>query len=84
MSSGQVAERSDADFLADVVKAAWTRDMIARGALNPDDIPPSGEAPVLAVDADCPRCGWPERTYDTGTRRFGCIKCEYTSDERNA
>lgn len=38
----------------------------------------------LAIDADCPHCGWPERFYETTSRRFGCIKCGYTSDERNA
>lgn len=43
-----------------------------------------GDGLLLAIDADCPHCGWPERTYDTRTRRFGCIKCTYTSDERNA
>lgn len=39
---------------------------------------------VVPVDADCPHCGWPERTFDTRTRRFGCIRCTYESDERNA
>jgi len=39
---------------------------------------------VLPIDADCPHCGWPERTYDTRSRKFGCIKCTYTSDERAA
>jgi hypothetical protein len=45
-------------------------------------IDPSGL--VISVDADCPHCGWPERTFDTRTRRFGCIRCTYESDERNA
>lgn len=45
-------------------------------------IDPSGF--LLPIDADCPHCGWPERTYDTRTRRFGCIRCTYESDERNA
>jgi endogenous inhibitor of DNA gyrase (YacG/DUF329 family) len=39
---------------------------------------------VLAIDADCPSCGWPERTFDLEYRHFGCIRCEYVSDERNA
>lgn len=43
-----------------------------------------GEGPRIAVDADCPACGWPERVFDTITRRFGCIRCAYTSDERDA
>lgn len=43
-----------------------------------------GDGLRIAVDADCPHCGWPERFYDTRTRKFGCIKCRYTSDERNA
>lgn len=43
-----------------------------------------GDGLRLAIDEDCPHCGWPERFYDTHTRRFGCIKCGYTSDERNA
>lgn len=43
-----------------------------------------GDGLRVAVEADCPRCGWPERFYDTTTRRFGCIKCSYASDERNA
>ncbi len=42
-----------------------------------------GDRVIIAVDADCPHCGWPERTYDTMTRHFGCIRCTYTSDERN-
>jgi len=37
----------------------------------------------IAVDAVCPHCGWPERSYSTLTRRFGCVVCEYTSDERD-
>jgi hypothetical protein len=43
-----------------------------------------GEPPRFAIDADCPCCGWPERYFATATRKFGCIKCTYTSDERNA
>lgn len=42
-----------------------------------------GDGVRIAVDADCPACGWPERVYDTLTRRFGCIRCPHTSDERN-
>ncbi|MDY7528477.1 MULTISPECIES: hypothetical protein [unclassified Cryobacterium] len=38
----------------------------------------------LAIDADCPSCGWPERNFDTTSRLFGCNKCTHTSDERNA
>lgn len=43
-----------------------------------------GDGLRVAVDADCPHCGWPERYFDTTTRRFGCLYCRYTSDERNA
>lgn len=39
---------------------------------------------TVAVDATCPRCGWPERVFSTLTRRFGCVVCDYTSDERDA
>ncbi len=44
----------------------------------------AGDGLLVPVDADCPHCGWPERTFDTGSRRFGCIRCTYASDERNA
>lgn len=43
-----------------------------------------GDGLRVAIDADCPHCGWPERFFETRSRRFGCIKCAYTSDERNA
>jgi hypothetical protein len=43
-----------------------------------------GDGLRIAIDADCPHCGWPERWFNTGSRRFGCIKCDYESDERNA
>ncbi|NHF62267.1 hypothetical protein [Microcella pacifica] len=43
-----------------------------------------GDGLRVAIDADCPHCGWPERFFETRSRRFGCIKCPYTSDERNA
>lgn len=39
---------------------------------------------VLAIDAECPSCYWPERTFDIVARVFGCPRCTYTSDERNA
>jgi len=46
---------------------------------------PRTGAPIrLAIDADCPHCGWPERFFDTGTKTFGCRKCDYTSEERDA
>lgn len=78
MSSPELAERSDADFLGEVVMTAWKNEISAYEAMQED------QPLVIAVDADCPRCGWPERTYDTASRRFGCTRCEYTSDERNA
>lgn len=45
--------------------------------------PSTGEVFKLAIDADCPNCGWPERNFDTTTKLFGCRKCDYTSNERN-
>lgn len=41
----------------------------------------TGQAIRICIDADCPKCGWPERWYDG--ERFGCNKCEYRSAERN-
>ncbi|RSD26381.1 hypothetical protein [Amycolatopsis eburnea] len=40
--------------------------------------------PLLAIDADCPGCGHPERTLDPVTGVFGCTQCTHTSSERNA
>ncbi len=45
--------------------------------------PGTGEPFKLAIDADCPGCGWPERNFDTTTNLFGCSKCKYTSANRN-
>jgi len=38
---------------------------------------------VLAIDGDCPACGWPERTFTVATGLFGCTRCPYTSPERD-
>lgn len=46
----------------------------------------------LCIDADCPECGHPERFREVlimdggkpGLGYFGCNKCDYTSNERNA
>lgn len=38
----------------------------------------------IAIDADCPKCGWPERNLDPATGVFACRHCPYTSRERNA
>lgn len=35
----------------------------------------------LAIDEDCPGCGWVERWFD-GTV-FGCNKCEHRGEWRN-
>lgn len=70
-------------FLADVVMATWKTEIAKAQATGAAAIA-SAEAVVIAVDADCPACRWPERTYSTETRTFGCIKCTYTSDEREA
>lgn len=43
-----------------------------------------GGDPTLVVRVACPCCGSDARTFDTETRRFGCLFCTYTSDERNA
>lgn len=39
---------------------------------------------LLAIDADCPGCGHPERTFNPAAGVFGCTQCVYTSTERNA
>ena len=44
----------------------------------------SATTDIRHVDAECPACYWPERIYIISTRMFGCIRCDYTSDERNA
>lgn len=77
----------------------WQRDLLRAHGIPTDEpvieapepltIKPHGDPTLggsglrIAVDADCPHCGWPERWLDTQTRKFGCIKCTYTSDERN-
>lgn len=43
----------------------------------------------IAVDADCPRCGYPERFYEPARQVFGCSSlnpqpCGYESTERDA
>lgn len=35
----------------------------------------------LAIDANCPGCGWLERWFNGDD--FGCNKCDYISKERN-
>lgn len=37
----------------------------------------------LAIDADCPGCGWAERNYDPATGLFGCSRCEFESYGRD-
>lgn len=39
----------------------------------------------VALDADCPNCGWPERITplsDPGSV-FGCRRCDYESSSRD-
>lgn len=36
----------------------------------------------LAIDEDCPSCGWGERWFDG--KVFGCNKCEHTGEYRDA
>jgi hypothetical protein len=50
---------------------------------------PPVERPVrIAVDADCPGCGYPERAFDPATGLFSCSslnpnQCGYTSADRD-
>ena len=79
------------------------RDSIARrtaakptaGALASDDergpdMPVGPPRPLrIAIDADCPCCGYPERFYEPGREVFGCSSlnrnpCGYESTDRNA
>lgn len=48
--------------------------------------PVTGKSAVICIDANCPRCGHPERNFDTATSTFGCCnpECDYTSTERNS
>lgn len=39
---------------------------------------------LLAIDADCPACGWAERSFEPMRGVFGCPKCAYESEEREA
>ncbi|WP_410580278.1 hypothetical protein [Amycolatopsis sp. lyj-108] len=38
---------------------------------------------VLAIDADCPACDGPERTFTAATGLYGCTRCTHTSFERD-
>jgi hypothetical protein len=43
----------------------------------------------IAIDADCPRCGYPERFFEPERRVFGCSSlnpnpCGYESTARDA
>ncbi|MCT2087335.1 hypothetical protein M3D75_14525 [Microbacterium enclense] len=38
----------------------------------------------LLVSTACPACGAEVRTFDLESRLFGCLVCEYESDERDA
>lgn len=42
------------------------------------------EGTYIAVDADCPHCGFPERRarFDEHGALFSCRKCPYVSRER--
>ncbi|PFG56939.1 hypothetical protein ATK36_0475 [Amycolatopsis sulphurea] len=42
----------------------------------------TGAEVVLCIDADCPGCGWPERTLTLPRGVFGCPKCTHTSTDR--
>lgn len=54
-------------------------------------VPKLGDQPPLrvAIDADCPSCGYPERFYEPARQVFGCSSlnpqpCGYESTEREA
>jgi ribosomal protein S27AE len=59
-------------------------------SVKPLTAPVPADELCIAIDADCPNCGWPERVapladYDTGRpQRFACRKCTYVSLEREA
>jgi hypothetical protein len=43
----------------------------------------------IAIDANCPACGYPERAFDPSAGEFSCSSlnpepCDYVSRERNA
>lgn len=42
----------------------------------------SAEPILLAIDEDCPGCGWPERRFDTSTGLYGCAKCSHVGQTR--
>ncbi|WP_410676707.1 hypothetical protein [Amycolatopsis sp. cmx-4-68] len=44
----------------------------------------TGHPLLIAIDADCPSCHYPERSLNPVTGVFGCTQCVYTSTERNA
>lgn len=72
------------DMYEDV--AVEARSLAAAPALPPR---PDGLPVLLVVDADCPSCGKPERTFDPARGVFGCSSlgggpCGYESTERNA
>ncbi|MGW4829756.1 hypothetical protein ACWEOG_19390 [Amycolatopsis japonica] len=43
----------------------------------------AGDDLVLAIDADCPACSGPERTFTASTGLYGCTRCPHTSFERD-
>lgn len=47
--------------------------------------PPRGMSELrIAIDADCPSCGFPERWLSPERSVFGCSKCGAESSERDA
>jgi hypothetical protein len=50
---------------------------------------PDGRPVRIAIDADCPKCGYPERFYEPARGMFGCSSlnpspCGYESTERTS
>lgn len=59
--------------------------------MSDDEIPatlPDGRPVRIAIDADCPSCGYPERFYEPARAMFGCSSlnpnpCGHESKERS-
>jgi hypothetical protein len=77
LSAAEIARAFDVPV--SLVAPSEPRDIFAAYARGRD-----AADPVVMVRVSCPCCGADGRTFDTETRRFGCLLCTYTSDERNA
>lgn len=59
-----------------VNEAARHNNLDLRGEVDPTAV-------RLAVDADCPSCGHPERRFNPNTAVYSCRQCPYTSRYRD-